>query len=291
MVWENDINQIEELTLEAEMNVLFALCDCYEKQAMILENTTCDNLSEFSVFQEGLFEREEGESKLKTIGLLPLRLIGFMIKMFTKFVKKCRDIIKNVRLEFLLNRFEYKLAEYANPNDVLNSDWSNFNQQFEVKYEDNKLKCLFRPLRDPELVQDLIDNFDIINVREVKTEDFFKISHAFIPVKEYLKKVEHMCDTIENVILKQLNEQLEIFKNIGNVEDFHPLGKGRVKGSLAKFEVRKIENDLKHASRLWSGLLKDISDDIDNCTKLYKKLEEYLNKHHVYFDGEKKKKR
>lgn len=287
----NEINQIEELTLEAEMNTLFALCDCYEKQAMILENTECDDLSEFSVFQEGLFEREEGESKLKTIGLLPLRIIGFMAKMFTKFVKKCRDTIRNIRLEVLLDRFAGKLADYANPNDVLDSDWFSFERRFEVKYEGDKLKCLFRPLRDPEYIQELIDDFDITDMKKIKVEKFFNMSHTFMPAKDYLKKVERICDTIENVILKQLNEQLEIFKNIGDVEVFYTQGGKKLEGVYARREVRKIELGLRHGLKLWNGLTEDISADIDACTKLYKKLEEYLNKHHVYFDGEKKKKR
>lgn len=294
----NDIDQIEELTLEAEMNTLFALCDCYEKQAMILEYSTSEDVSEFSVFQEGLFEREEGESKLKTIGLLPLRLIGFMVKMFTKFVKKCRDTIRNMRLEYLLDLFETGLANDAleNTERILDGDWFKFNQHFEVKYEDNKLKCLFRPLKDPKMVQELIDNFDITKIGEVNllsqfTPSILAYKGEGIPIKDYHKKVERMCDTIEKVILKQLNEQYEIFKNIGNVENFQTQDGHNVKGMDAKFKVKHIENDLKFAIRVWGDLLKDMTGDMDACTTLYKKLEEYLNKHHVYFDGKKKKKR
>lgn len=287
----NDINKIEELTLEAEMNTLFALCDCYEKQAMILEYSTSEDVSEFSVFQEGLFEREEGESKLKTVGLLPLRLIGFMVKMFTKFVKKYRDTIRNMRLEYLLGRFEYELAEHTNPNNILNNDWFNIKHAFELKYEDGKLRCLFRPLRDPEIVQNLIDNFDIVNVGKEKVSDFYRICKTDIPIKDYLKKVEHMCDTIEKEILEELNEMYEIFKKIGDVDSFQTPSGRNIKGPEAKSHVEKVRIDLKDAINRWGKLLKEIGDDIDNCTKLYKKLEEYLNKHHVYFDGEKKKKR
>ena len=287
----NDISQIEELTLEAEMNVLITLCDCYEKQAMILEYSTSEDISEFSVFQEGLFEREEGESKLKTIGLLPLRLIGFMVKMFTKFVKKCRDTIRNMRLEYLLNRLEYESAKDTNPNAILNSDWLNNKDFFELKYEDGKLRCLFRPSRDPETVQNLIDNFDIVNVGKEKLSDFYKMCKTDIPVKDYLKKVERMCDTIEKVILKQLIEQYEIFKNMGEVDNLQTQSGRNIKGFEAKSKVEKIRIDLKDAANRWGNLLKELGCDIDVCTTFYKRLEEYLNKHGVYFDGEKKKKR
>lgn len=288
----NDIDQIEELTLEAEMNVLITLCDCYEKQAMILEYSTSEDVSELSVFQEGLFEREEGESKLKTVALLPLRLIGFMVKMFTKFVKRCRDAIRDMRLEALLDKFDDKLYEERTLKNLvgfLKSDWSKFHNQFEVKYEDGKLKCLFRPARDPQNVQDLIDNFDITDVKYEGTLGFYQVTHVYFPIKDYLKKVEHMCDTIEKVILKQLKEQQEIFKNIGNVENFQTPDGRNLNGIAAKAEISDIRIDLNRSVQRWSELLRDLTSDIDACTKLYKRLEEYLNKHDVYFDGKKKK--
>ena len=77
---------------ESEMSVLFALCECYEKQAMILEYSTSEDVSELSVFQEG-FIMEDGESTKKNVLRSLLDGIKSIFKRFVSFLRrKCKYV-------------------------------------------------------------------------------------------------------------------------------------------------------------------------------------------------------
>ena len=119
----NDIDQIEELTLEAEMSVLFALCECYEKQAMILEHSTSEDVSEFSVFQEGKFgqfldkvdsklQKTDGESIIKKILLFIPRILMKMI-----------NIIRDKRNKHNLDKCVKDLTDVVSAMDFMDDSW------------------------------------------------------------------------------------------------------------------------------------------------------------------------
>lgn len=102
------IENIDVLTLEAEANVLNVLCECYQKQLNILEYSTSEDVSEFSVFQEGfkdIIDEAKGPSSekliLRIIKFIPrlLMAIGRAIKraLTGKKPKKAVDAIKSVQ--------------------------------------------------------------------------------------------------------------------------------------------------------------------------------------------------
>lgn len=102
------IENIDVLTLEAEANVLNALCECYQKQLNILEYSASEYVSEFSVFQEGfkdIIDEAKGPSSekliLRIIKFIPrlLMAIGRAIKraLTGKKPKKATDAIKSVQ--------------------------------------------------------------------------------------------------------------------------------------------------------------------------------------------------
>ena len=85
-----DINQIEELTLEAEIGVIKALCDCYEKQALIIEYSTSEDVSEFSVFQEG-FKDVLNEAKGNKGENIVIRILKFIPRLVMGLAKMIRS--------------------------------------------------------------------------------------------------------------------------------------------------------------------------------------------------------
>lgn len=102
------IENIDVLTFEAEANVLNALCECYQKQLNILEYSTGEDVSEFSVFQEGfkdIIDEAKGPSSekliLRIIKFIPrlLMAIGRAIKraLTGKKPKKATDAINSVQ--------------------------------------------------------------------------------------------------------------------------------------------------------------------------------------------------
>ncbi|MBR1988546.1 MAG: hypothetical protein IKA36_05900 [Clostridia bacterium] len=103
-----DISVIEETSIEAEVSVLNALCECYQKQLNILEYSTGENVSEFSIFQEGfkdIVDEAKGPSSekliLRIIKFIPrlLMAIGRAIKraLTGKKPKKATDAINSIQ--------------------------------------------------------------------------------------------------------------------------------------------------------------------------------------------------
>ena len=94
------IDDIDHITNESDLNVLTALTDSYEKASVILENYEGDDLSSFSIFQEGTVldeVRKQGEDDPAIVRILLFipRLIKTMIASMGKSVKDnpIKDIV------------------------------------------------------------------------------------------------------------------------------------------------------------------------------------------------------
>ena len=94
------IDDIDHVTNESDLNVLTALADSYEKASVILENYEGDDLSSFSIFQEGAVldeVRKQGKDDPAIVRILLFipRLIKTMIASMGKSVKDnpIKDIV------------------------------------------------------------------------------------------------------------------------------------------------------------------------------------------------------
>ena len=81
--------------MEAELNVLNALCNEYDKALMIYENYNGDDYSSFDIFQEGFKDEVnkpvfgvKGENWFKRIGMIIPRLIAMIVTAMKKLVSK-----------------------------------------------------------------------------------------------------------------------------------------------------------------------------------------------------------
>ena len=101
----SSIDNIDECVMEAEMNVLNALCNEYDKAIMIMENYNGDSYECFDIFQEGFKDEVnkpvrgvKGEGILKKILMAIPRLIALLIKKVKKFFNKEKNerIVKNL---------------------------------------------------------------------------------------------------------------------------------------------------------------------------------------------------
>ena len=100
------IDKIETVTMESEMNVLTAMCDAYEKSAVILENYEGDDVSCFDIFQEGFkddvkaaVKGKNGEHIVKRILMVIPRLLDAIRKAIMRFFNKKKDqqVINNLK--------------------------------------------------------------------------------------------------------------------------------------------------------------------------------------------------
>ncbi|MBR1987953.1 MAG: hypothetical protein IKA36_02820 [Clostridia bacterium] len=240
----NDIDQIEELTLEAEMNVLITLCDCYEKQAMILEYSTSEDVSEFSVFQEGLLERDEGESKLKTVLLLPLRLIGSFVKLLNNFIKMCRDKIRQIRSKKKINKLDPN-GDFDKLKPIMKNG---------VLYITSDINL--------DAVEYEISNFDIDNPDKNNLHSTNIGKPTEYKMEDYLLTIDKICDMIEKFIVPKLNEKMEEYQvELNNVK--RDTSNDNTKAN--RDNIVKIQSHitkLKNALANWNKLVKKISSEL-----------------------------
>ena len=98
----SSIDNIDECVMEAEMNVLNALCNEYDKAIMIMENYNGNDYSSFDVFME------DGEQQSKKENI---------IKRFIKWIKNMTNLIFD-KIKGLWNKFRGKNKEVETSVDV-----------------------------------------------------------------------------------------------------------------------------------------------------------------------------
>ena len=91
----SSIDNIDDCIMEAEMNVLTAMINEYDKAIMIMENYNGNDYSSFDIFQEGFKDEVnkpirgvKGENWFKRIGMIIPRLIAMIVNAMKKLVNK-----------------------------------------------------------------------------------------------------------------------------------------------------------------------------------------------------------
>ena len=150
----SSIDNIDNCVMEAEMNVISAMINEYDKAIMIMENYNGDDYSSFDIFQEG-FKDElnkpirgvKGESIFKRIGMIIPRLIAMIVTAMKKLVSK------------ILNRpIKKQSKESKQKNDNKNPG----NIDFKTVDENGKVETnSFEVVVDGETVYDSC-NFDAL---------------------------------------------------------------------------------------------------------------------------------
>lgn len=109
----DSIDMVDDITLESTMAMVDSLFKTYEKSAIILENYEGDDLSSFSIFQEGEImdnfkERGKGMSVLmKILSALP----RFVMAIIDKIKKNSHKGIE--KLEDTLNKMPEKIKRFS----------------------------------------------------------------------------------------------------------------------------------------------------------------------------------
>lgn len=146
----NDIDTIDDCMLEAEINVLTALCDVYEKSAVILENYEGEDYSCFDIFQEGVLKDAFKEAKGSKGEML--------IKRILLFIPRLISAIKNQIWKRIIN----KMANVAVDNlkavvDAVDRGFE-FPKSNSVSYDEKWDKFQDRLDKSSEVIDDATRN-------------------------------------------------------------------------------------------------------------------------------------
>ena len=230
-----NIDIIEEMAIDAEISVLNALCECYQKQIILSEQSY--------VFQESVFERDPNESKIKTILLLPLRLIGSLIKLLKRFVKMCRNKINQMK---------------SKKNNVSNGEFDPKFSTLKPRVEDGQ--TYITSGIDIDLLNFTIENFDMSDIDKMRLP--YKIySQKEYTVPDYSSKVEKICNAIEKSIIPKLQDKLDEYNiNLNNTRN-----SGASDDKNNRDKIHKIEKDISDLKRVlsgWNNVSKTISNEL-----------------------------
>lgn len=230
-----NIDIIEEMAIDAEISVLNALCECYQKQIILSEQSY--------VFQESVFERDPSESKIKTILLLPLRLIGSLIKLLKRFVRMCRNKINQIK---------------SKKNNVSNGEFDPKFSNLKPRVEDGETYITSEI--DIDLLNFTIENFDMSDIDKMRLP--YKIySQKEYTVPDYSSKVEKICNAIEKSIIPKLQDKLDEYNiNLNNTRN-----SGTSDDKNNRDKIHKIEKDISDLKRVlsgWNNVSKTISNEL-----------------------------
>ena len=193
----SSIDNIDDCVMEAEMNVINALCNEYDKAIMIMENYNGNDYSSFDIFQEGFKDEVnkpvfgvKGENILKRILMAIPRLIALLVKKVKKFFNKekgeriVKDLktIKRVKVKDLnKNDLDEGSEEINNMvEDLVEKKVINTNLKFDVIFQylndcfdvDGNLHDLFCDEYNDMSVEER-DNVDNINAIIKKLDEYW----------------------------------------------------------------------------------------------------------------------
>ena len=120
------LENIENITIESEMNVIQAMADSYQKSLTILENYNGDDVDSFSIFQEAAAQESDGESTFRKtdkngkkeniiISILKFipRLCMLIIRKMKSFIQSKKKIQMRKQCTDIRNKYTPELIEYA----------------------------------------------------------------------------------------------------------------------------------------------------------------------------------
>lgn len=120
------LENIENITIESEMNVIQAMADSYQKSLAILENYNGDDVDSFSIFQEAAAQESDGESTFRKtdkngkkeniiISILKFipRLCMLIIRKMKSFIQSKKKIQMRKQCTDIRNKYTLELIEYA----------------------------------------------------------------------------------------------------------------------------------------------------------------------------------
>jgi len=246
---EDIIRYIETVTMEAEMNVLTSLMNCYEKQAMILENShlVLSELSSYEILQEEFILENDSELSLKnTI----IRWIDVVVRWIHLAISSVLELFKYPTYKKLINevkRLDDNVSSIVVPKCV------------------NKLKH-----RMDILIENTNEFIQLIKYKNTNTEDFEKLETNILEINDITKDSEF--DKME-ISKEELLRILEYFEKFDSNKSLRGLLKNAEfnEESFRKIilnEGKNVENviwvikskakEIAHAWRLFSFSFKNM---------------------------------
>ena len=193
----SSIDNIDDCVMEAEMNVLTAMINEYDKAIMIMENYNGNSYDCFDIFQENVIMEDGEEPKKENIFK---RVIKTLINLLTKFVKMCRNKIRQMKLKKTFSKIKKSISK-----EELDSFVHHFGNK-KITLDKNGDIIITSDINIDQL-KEAISSFANRDGNKEQIKRVFRPSKY--PLLQYLESIETLCNRIENEIIKSYERDIE----------------------------------------------------------------------------------
>ena len=250
----SSIDNIDDCVMEAELNVINAMINEYDKAIMIMENYNGDSYDCFDVFQESVI-MEDGESRFKKIISAPVNLIKMLIDLIKKFVGICRDKIKTIKVNKAVSKAKQKMSD---------EELHEFTQRFgsgKIEFKNGDITILSDINID--LLRKNIDKFDI-GKNEGYNDDIQKVfEKSEYPLQQYINDIDTLCSRLENEVIKEYEKYIKFWNS-----NFPDLDKVSMYDDPCKLKLEWI----KSARDEWNKILIKIVSELTAVQKFTRQI-------------------
>ena len=109
----SSIDNIDDCVMEAEMNVINALCNEYDKAIMIMENYNGDDYSSFDIFQEGFKDEVNKPISGTKDEKIIKRILMAIPRLIATLVRKLINAFSSIKSTKILRNLKKAVNEYG----------------------------------------------------------------------------------------------------------------------------------------------------------------------------------
>ena len=289
----SSIDNIDDCVMEAEMNVIPAMINEYDKAIMIMENYNGDSYDCFDIFQEGFKDEVnkpirgvKGENIIKRILMAIPRLIATLVRK----IKSCFSKNEDQKLEENLDKIKkYKVNvkdlkslkkfRFPNNNDSISTEYdingavNSTDNIFNEGYQDNQMTDLARIIHkkyDENINQETVRNAaTLIESKTIKStidfEKVFSFMDEITKIYEEYNNIKYSSD--KPIFWDKLKKQGRILEG----GDKSILQNKITQSKPCEYSIDELKGFLKKIDT-------HLQQSIDFFNKQWKKSEEIRNK-------------
>ena len=241
----SSIDNIDECVMEAEMNVISAMINEYDKAIMIMENYNGNDYSSFDIFME------DGEQKPKKENIFK-RIFKVITDLFQKFINICRHKIKYYKFDKIISKIKKSMSKEE--LDEFIQHFGNGNEK--IKFENGDI--IITSNININGLEKAIDKFvvDSLNGNDNYLNKVFRPSEYSLI--RYIKLVDALCSRIEYEVIK-------------------PLKNGTKQPNVDSDTVESYSSEsIKTALNRWNKVFTEISNELTTLKNFNDKIIEYM---------------
>ena len=221
-IYETLLQNIEDVTMESEMNVVTSLCNAYSKAAVILEYASDETISDFGIFQEVADSTEttvdaKKESIIKKILLFIPRIIGRLVNFIKQKWNNRRSKQLLTRIDELERAVKDQDGKFNELERAVKDQDGKFN---ELKRIDSKLNAKLDTVKK-DLLKEIVEAHDLSEryADAIKDKLADMTSKNYTEILKWVARQGFLTEHDANRIKTNIEKETERLFKVYDMED------------------------------------------------------------------------